>query len=225
MGKNKMFTQQPVREAKNNQWSPYEDNCGTCVVIKGEDFVVIASDTRMSRDYMILTRNDSKIYPLTSKCVFTGSGMRADIKELTDQIKAHIKNYKYENGKEMSTESVAQVLSNTLYSHRFFPYYSFSLLAGINSKGKAVTYNYDAVGSFEERKYSCSGSGEELAYPLLDSLLKDRTEPLGEQEAINIARDVMTSACERDIHTGDNVEIVILNSNGIRKEVHFMASD
>ncbi|KAL7718953.1 Proteasome beta subunit [Entamoeba marina] len=221
-----MQTLQPVREQKkNDQWSPYEDNCGTTTVVRGEDFVVVAADTRVSRDYLILTRNQTKLYPLTSKCIFTASGMRADIKELTDQLKAHIKHYKFENNKEMSTEAVAQLLSNTLYSHRFFPYYSFSLLAGINSKGKAVTYNYDAVGSFEERPYSCSGSGEELAYPLLDSLLKERTEPLYEEEAINIARDVMTSACERDIHTGDNVEIMILNKDGMRKETHFMASD
>ena len=34
MGKNKMFTQQPVREAKNkDQWSPYEDNCGFVLLI------------------------------------------------------------------------------------------------------------------------------------------------------------------------------------------------
>ncbi|KAL7718687.1 Proteasome beta subunit [Entamoeba marina] len=191
-----MQTLQPVREQKkNDQWSPYEDNCGTTTVVRGEDFVVVAADTRVSRDYLILTRNQTKLYPLTSKCIFTASGMRADIKELTDQLKAHIKHYKFENNKEMSTEAVAQLLS---------------IHSGINSKGKAVTYNYDAVGSFEERPYSCSGK---------------RTEPLYEEEAINIARDVMTSACERDIHTGDNVEIMILNKDGMRKETHFMASD
>ena len=219
------FNQVPITEHKQKQWNPYENNYGTCVVLKGEGFAVVASDTRVSRDYTILTRNQSKIYQLTSKCIFTGSGMRADVRELVDQMKAHIKNYYYENNKEMSTEAISQLLSNMLYSHRFFPYYSFSLLAGLDKQGNPVTYDYDAVGSIQEKQYSCSGSGEDLAFPVLDALLKERKEPLHEQEAINIARDVMTSACERDIHTGDNVEIFIINKDGIRSETHFMASD
>lgn len=155
----------------------------------------------------------------------TASGMRADIKELADILKKEIKMYKFENGKEMPIESVARLLSNTLYSHRFFPYYSFTLLAGLTSKGESVVYNYDAVGSYQPFKYSCSGSGEQVSAPILDALLKEREEPLGESEAVNIARDVLTSACERDIHTGDNAEIYILTKDGLRKETHFMASD
>ncbi|ELP86994.1 proteasome subunit beta type 1, putative, partial [Entamoeba invadens IP1] len=173
----------------------------------------------------ILTRNSTKIYQLSSKCIFTASGMRADMNELTDQLKAQIKNYRYENNKEMSTEAIAQLLSNTLYSHRFFPYYSFSILTGLSVKGEPLIYNYDAVGSFQEVAYTCSGSGEELAYPLLDALLKQRTEVLLEKEGVNIARDVMTSACERDIHTGDDVELYVLNKNGITYTKEYMAND
>ena len=40
-----------------HRWSPYVDNHGSVVAVAGEDFAVIASDTRLSGSgYNILTR-------------------------------------------------------------------------------------------------------------------------------------------------------------------------
>ena len=60
---------------------------------------------------------------------------------------------------------------------------------------------------------------------IFDSLLLNRTEKVTVEEAVHIARDAMTSACERDIHTGDDVEIVIITKDGVKREKYFMASD
>ena len=74
-----------------------------------------------------------------------------------------------QNEVELSTPSIAQMLSNTLYGRRFFPYYTFNIVAGIDDDGVGCVYGYDAVGSFERAKYVSEGSGVALVQPLLDN--------------------------------------------------------
>lgn len=43
--------------------------------------------------------------------------------------------YGYQHGKKMSVSSVAQLTSIVLYGRRFFPYYTFNILGGLDEKG------------------------------------------------------------------------------------------
>ena len=75
-----------------------------------------------------------------------------------------------QHGFDLSTPSIAQMLSNTLYQKRFFPYYTFNICAGLDKDGKGCVYGYDAVGSFERGTYITEGSGVSLIQPLLDKM-------------------------------------------------------
>ncbi|ONM22766.1 Proteasome subunit beta type [Zea mays] len=72
----------------------------------------------------------------------------------------------------MSCPAMAQLLSNTLYYKRFFPYYAFNVLGGLDSEGKGCVFTYDAVGSYERTGYSAQGTGSTLIMPVLDNQLK-----------------------------------------------------
>ncbi|KAH9733052.1 proteasome subunit beta type-1 [Citrus sinensis] len=177
-------------------WSPYDNNGGTCVAIAGADYCVIAADTRMSTGYSILTRDYSKICKLADKCVMASSGFQADVKALQKLLAARHLIYQHQHNKQMSCPGMAQLLSNTLYYKRFFPYYSFNVLGGLDNEGKGCVYTYDAVGSYERVGYSSQGSGSTLIMPFLDNQLKspsplllpaqDAVTPLSEAEAVDL---------------------------------------
>jgi len=222
-------TAQPHQLAK--QWSPYENNGGTVLAVSGADFVIVAGDTRVSTGYSINTRNGSKLTQLTDNCVIATSGMLADQITLHKTLKARMVFYEQQHRKEMSTTSIAQMLSNTLYYKRFFPYYTFNIIAGLDAEGKGAVYGYDAVGSFQRVPVVCQGTGHELIQPVVDNQIdrkhqagKDRWD-IPEADAVTLVKDCFTAASERDIYTGDFVDIMIINKDGIREERYELKHD
>ena len=148
--------------------------------------------------------------------------MRADIIELHKYLAARVKLYIQQHKKQPTVEGISKLLSNTLYSRRFFPYYAFNVLAGISESGKGVVYGYDAVGSFDTVTSGAQGSGSQLVTPVLDNQFKghnnrDPVLPKDVNEVEKTLKDVINSAAERDIYTGDQVEMVIISKQGVRR--------
>jgi 20S proteasome subunit beta 6 len=130
----------------------------------------------------------------------------------------------------MAIPSVAQLLSNTLYYKRFFPYYAFNLLAGVDEDGKGAVFSYDAIGSFERCQYSATGSGQAYIIPVLDNVIGHRNRldakvELSAAEVVEIFKDTFLSAGERDIYTGDAVELFVITAAGVTTERFALRAD
>lgn len=202
------------------RFSPYADNGGTVLGVAGENFAVIAGDTRMSSGYSILTRNDSKLHKLTDHCCVASAGMQAERSTLWKVLDYKVTFYDHEHAQELWTPGVAQMLSNTLYGKRFFPFYTFNVVGGVDEQGNGRVYGYDAVGSFESAPYTVSGSGSALITSLLDNQVAFKTQPgnfkkLSIEETVDLVKDCFTCAGERDIYTGDAVHIAVITSAGV----------
>lgn len=179
---------------------------------------MVAADTRLSSGFSIHSRDGRKILKLyalllapplfgaadpgnapshrTDKCVIATAGMQADQLALHKALLARLQWYEHQHRKPMSTPAIAHLLSKLLYGKRFFPYYTFNVLGGLDEEGteasgapishelgsdvvsflpivgNGVVYSYDAVGSFELMSYSSSGTGNQLVQPLLDNQVR-----------------------------------------------------
>lgn len=71
----------------------------------------------------------------TSKCILVTSGGVNDIAALHKVLQHQIASYQEKTGTEISTEAIAQLISTRLYYRRFFPYYAFNVLGGLDKEG------------------------------------------------------------------------------------------
>ncbi|SBT36644.1 proteasome subunit beta type-1, putative [Plasmodium ovale wallikeri] len=156
----------------------------------------------------------------TDKCVIGSSGMQSDIKTLHALLKKKIKIFFLEHAHYPDIHVIARLLCVILYSRRFFPYYTFNILAGMSEDNESVLYNYDAIGSYCGATHSCVGSGAALILPILDNRVEQKNQLIKNvnfnlRDDIDFVKDAITSATERDIYTGDQAEIYIIDSMGV----------
>jgi len=76
------------------------------------------------------------------------------------------------------------------------------------------------VGSFESVPYVVTGSASALITSVLDNQVMFKTQPgnfkkLSIEETVDLVKDCFTGASERDIYTGDAVNIAVITAKGV----------
>mmetsp|Transcript_33919 Transcript_33919/g.108937 ORF Transcript_33919/g.108937 Transcript_33919/m.108937 type:complete len:242 (+) Transcript_33919:41-766(+) len=218
-----------VRGPHERRFNPYDHNGGTVLAVAGTNFAIVAGDTRMSSGFNILSRNQSKLLQLTATTVLATGGFRGDVSTLQKLLKAKLVEYEHKHGEPMKVHAIAQMLANTLYGRRFFPYYTWNILSGMDENGVGCVYSYDPVGNYERVRVNVTGSGEPLIQPLLDNQFERQHQQLASKppplsvdqdlaEATAIVKDAFYSAGERDIYTGDTMEVCVITKDGVKLE-------
>ncbi len=75
----------------------------------------------------------------TPQVVIAAAGFEADAATLKKVIRRQNVMYQHAHKKGMSVMATAQLVGNTLYYKRFFPYYSFTLVAGLDPQGAPLS--------------------------------------------------------------------------------------
>jgi len=217
--------------ANQQRWSPYSWHGGTILAIAGADFAVLASDTRLGEYGGIYTRELNRNTQVTNHCAIAQCGFHGDSRTLMKHIQAKVRIYEHQHHEQPSAPAIAAMLSTMLYYKRFFPYYVYNVVAGIDSEGKGAVFSYDPVGSYDRCDMKCAGSAQSLIQPFLDNQIRrdhiqNETKPeLTRDRARQLAIDAFVSACERETNTGDGVSVTIIDKDGASTEVFPLRRD
>ncbi|ODV85364.1 hypothetical protein CANARDRAFT_233424 [[Candida] arabinofermentans NRRL YB-2248] len=232
------YSNEVTHDVIEHRFNPYSDNGGTILGIAGEDFAVLAGDTRHTTGYSINSRYEPKVFNIGDDLLLTANGFQADGTALIKNFKNQLIQYHFNNdNKKMSIESSARLIQHLLYGKRFFPYYVHTILAGLDSEGKGSIYSFDPVGSYEREQCRAGGAAASLIMPFLDNQVnfKNQLDPetgnkkqlkyLKLEEVVELVRDAFSSATERHIHVGDGLEILIVTKEGVRTEYYPLKRD
>jgi 20S proteasome subunit beta 6 len=212
-----------------HRFNPYSDNGGTILGIAGEDYALLAGDTRHTTGYSINSRYQPKVFDVGDNMVVSANGFAADGNALVENIRSRIEWYHHDHNKPLKIQSCARMIQQLLYKKRFFPYYVHTIIAGLDDEGRGAVYSYDPVGSYEREQCRAGGAAASLIMPFLDNQVnfKNQLDPETKQprtrtflaldDAIKLVLDAFTSATERHIHVGDGLEIFIVTRAGVEK--------
>ena len=175
--------------------------------------VILASDTRVTMGYYVAHKQGKKVYKIDDHMGMTIAGTVADAQRVVDILTANAQLYRINLNRPMPIHSAARLVANLLFSARYIPLATQVLVGGIDDTGPHV-YNLDPLGSLTEEKSVSTGSGSPIAY----GILEDQFHPdMTTEEALPIIAKAVNAAMKRDVASGNNYNIIIINNSGYKE--------
>jgi len=181
------------------------------IVVK--DAAVLATDARVTAGYFVTNTVGRKLYKLDERIAMTIAGTVADAQNVIDILKYYINLYKVERKKPITVHAVASIASNLFISNRYFPLQVETLIGGYDSSGPDL-YMVDLFGSLSREMVSATGSGSPVALGVLED---EYRESMTVEDGVKLAAKAITSAMRRDIATGNDFNIAVIDKTGYRE--------
>jgi len=184
----------------------------TTVGLIARDAVVLAADRRATAGTFIAHKRTKKILKVGDKMALTTAGLVADAQVLADFLNVELKYLTITRKQPVTVREAAHLLSLILYRYKAFPFYVQLILGGYDSAPRL--FSLDLFGSVLEERYAATGSGSPIAVGVLEEGFREDMEP---EDARRLAVKAVQMALRRDSATGDGVDSVIINKEGIKE--------
>ncbi|MCL7383020.1 MAG: archaeal proteasome endopeptidase complex subunit beta [Thaumarchaeota archaeon] len=184
----------------------------TTLGIKGRDAVVLAAEKRLTYGYFVVSKTVRKVFQITSKIGAACAGFVGDMQNLIRDAQAEINLYRFMYQREPEVRTVAKVLSNYLFSSRFFPYLAETIVGGFDETGGHVLV-LDPLGSIIEDDYAVVGSGAEIAIGVIEISYKPN---MTAEELRELAIKAVKASISRDAASGNGIDLLIITNDGIK---------
>jgi len=177
------------------------------------DGVILSSDTRVTMGTFIAHKKGKKIYKIDNHVAMTISGSVADTQRLVDILVVNARLYKINFGRPIPIKSASRLLSNLLFSSRYYPLIAQIVVGGIDSSGPHV-FSLAPLGSLVEEKRVATGSGSPMAYGVLEDKYQ---EGMPTAEMLPVVVHAVKAAMKRNTASGDSFDLAIIDRNGYRE--------
>jgi proteasome beta subunit len=182
----------------------------TTVGLTTEEGVVMATDMRASLGGRFISNKDvQKVEQIHPTAAITMAGSVGGAQSFIRSLRAESNLYETRRGEDISIGALATLAGNFLRGGPFF--LVSPILGGVDSEGAHV-YSLDPAGGVMSDDYTCTGSGMQLAYGVLEGEYED---DLSNDEAMTVAARAVKSAVERDTASGDGVFLAEITDEGV----------
>jgi len=192
----------------------------TTLALMCKDGIVMAADKRATSGYLIAHKKFDKIMNITDNIAVTVAGTVSDVQLLAKYIKAELRLKQIRTDRENTVKEAANLLAMLVYNNirklSLIPGISHFIICGKDDNGFHV-YDLSPDGSIAEiDDYNTSGSGSVMVYGVLETLYKKN---MSIEEGIKLAVKCINAAIQRDIASGNGMDIVTITKDGVKKVI------
>ena len=185
----------------------------TTIGLVCKDGVVLATERRATAGTFISNKQTQKLFKIDENIGITIAGLVGDAQVLARYLKAEVSLYRLRRSAPLTAEGAATLLANILSGNRYYPYYAWLILGGVDAKGSHV-FSVDPAGGCIEDKYVSVGSGSTIAYGLLE---EGYSREMSTTDAVDLALRGLTAAMKRDSASGDGYLVHVITPKEYRE--------
>jgi proteasome beta subunit len=182
----------------------------TTVGVRVEEGVVLASEKRVSYGFTVTSKSAKKIFKISDHLGIACAGLIGDMQAIARSLRAELRLYELDTNRRMSVRAAAKLLANMLFSQRYMPLMSETLVGGVDDTGSHL-FVLDAIGSLIEDDYAALGSGATIAIGILEAGYR---KDMNVDEARGLAIKAVRAAIERDALSGDGIDVLAITKKG-----------
>lgn len=179
-----------------------------------KDFVLVAADTNIAHNIVVVSKDDNKLYKLSDHLVMLVSGEPGDAVQFAEFIAKNIQLYKMRNGYELSPAAAANYTRRNLadFLRSRTPYAVNLLLAGYEEETGPELYFMDYLAAMAKVPYAAHGYGSYFTLSVMDRYYR---ADMSQEEGIDLMKKCFKEISTRFLINLPRFKLKIINKDGV----------
>lgn len=138
----------------------------------GKDCVAIACDLRLGMSSLTVSNDFPKVFNYAPSCFLGLTGLATDVLSFSDLLRYKTNLYRLREERYIAPQTLANLISSSLYQKRFGPWFVSPVVAGINqTTQKPFICGFDSIGCIDLAKdFIVSGTASDQLLGTCESL-------------------------------------------------------
>jgi 20S proteasome subunit beta 3 len=203
----------------------------------GKDCVAIACDLRLGMQALTVSNNFPKIFNYAPSTYLGLTGLATDVHTVSDLFRYKVNMYRLREERNISPQTLANLVSSSLYEKRFGPFFVSPVLAGINhTTGKPFICGFDSIGCIDFAKdFIVSGTASDQLFGTCEGLWEpdlvrflclfigiyhaDWVHMQSPDDLFETISQALLSAVDRDALSGWGAQVYIIEKDKVTKRL------
>jgi proteasome beta subunit len=187
-----------------------------------KDGIVLGADKRSTAGTIVMDKHSMKINKVNEFILTAYTGVVADLQLTNKVLAAELRLKELRTKARTSVKEAANLLAMMTYRNirtpSMVPSIVGTLLAGVNEDGSTELYTVEPAGGIKKVEDFDANFSSGMPY-IIGLLERQYKKDIAVKEGIELAKESLKSSTQRDVGSGNGIDIFVITKEGIKHVV------